>query len=534
MKFFRDIVKMRGMFAAAFVFAAVLAAGRPLSARADEAKRLPLGISISTGASAEKLLDANYETAIKLNAGVTIEVTCEQDMAGLYVIWDSLVPEWTLTVGETAIACGTNGFLHEYITLPAGTKKAVITVPDGSKVGTRSGTVQGGMRISDIYAYSEGELPSDVQVWQPVLEQADILFISTHADDEHIFFGGVIEYYEAELGLEVQVGYFTQHWVYTATSKIREHEKLNGLWYAGERHYPILGSFPDAYSESLAGARQTIKLADAQQFLTECIRRTKPQVVLAHDINGEYGHGQHMMVSNASIFGVEHAGDATYDPDSAAKYGTWEVSKLYIHLYGENKIHIDYRKPLESFGGLTAIEAAQKAYKYHISQQYTWFSVQDYNEGKWQYSVSDWGLYYTGVGADVNCDDFMENIVSYAEQRRIEEERIAEEKRKAEEEAARQAEEARLEEERRKAEEARIAEEQRQAEEAARRAQEEAERQAEEKRLADEEAARKAKEEIEAAVAAEKRRKTISYVVSGVICVVAAVGAVVAIRSRRR
>ncbi|MBP5185371.1 MAG: PIG-L family deacetylase [Lachnospiraceae bacterium] len=503
---------------------ALLMAGS-LKARAEEtaeAKKLDITVTISDGTSAAKLLDANYESAIKLNAGTKITIEAAEPMKGLYVIWDSLVPEWTLTLDGKETVCGKNGFLHEYISIPDGAKQAVIEIPDGGKVGTQSGTVQGGMRISDVYAYSEGKLPESVQVWKPVTDRADILFFSTHGDDEHIFFGGVLEYYGKELGLDVQVAYFTQHWVYDASSKIREHEKLNGLWLAGADRYPILGSFPDAYSTTLDGALKTISLDDGILFITQCIRRCKPQVVLTHDINGEYGHGQHMLVSKATIAAVEKAEDASFDEATAAKYGTWSVPKFYIHLYKENPVHIDYRKPLESFGGKTALDVAKEAYKCHISQQWCWFYVSD----DYEYSISDYGLYRTNVGPDVNGDDFMENIVSYAEQDRIaEEERLAEEARK-------KAEEERLAEEARKKAE----EEQRQKEEEQRK-KEEAERKLHEEEL---EAQRKADEEyrrqqaeLELELKKAQQRATIVLGVCAAICVVAAAGAVFLIKRRR-
>ena len=426
----KELKNMIGM-----LFAALMAAGAliiyPLHAEAEEseAAAADITLTISDGSGADKLLDASYKTSITLDAGTEITVSSGEEMQGLYIIWDSLVPSWTLRAGGEEYTCGQNGYLHEYVELPEGVTEAVIVIPDGAAVGDYAGVIKGGMRIADIYGFTAGgSLPDWVQVWNPVSTQADILFFSTHGDDEHIFFGGIIPTYEAEQGLTVQVVYFTQHWTYSMNSKIREHEKLNGLWHAGNRTYPILGDFPDAYSETLKDALYSVDYDESVLFLTQCIRRCEPQVVVTHDLAGEYGHGQHILVAEASVDAIEYAADANYDSASAELYGTWDTPKFYIHLYDENPIRLDLRVPLTAFGGKTAVEVAQEAYELHESQQYTWFKVSDVNEGKWQYSNAEFGLYRSLVGPDVNCNDLMENLTSYAEQARIaEEERLAKE-----------------------------------------------------------------------------------------------------------
>ena len=103
--------------------------------------------------------------------------------------------------------------------------------------------------------------------------------------------------------------------------------------------------------------------------------------------------------------------DSDKYPESAAEYGVWNVAKTYIHLYGENKIKLDCRPPLDNLGGRTALEAATAAYKKHVSQQWCWFYVSD----TYEYSISDFGLYRTTVGEDTG-NDMMEHITSYEEQ----------------------------------------------------------------------------------------------------------------------
>lgn len=115
----------------------------------------------------------------------------------------------------------------------------------------------------------------------------------TYSDDEHLFFAGIIPYFAAEKGFNVQVVYFTNPWL----THGRAHEMLNGLWTAGLRNYPAIGSLPDLYSESLDGARRVFEgqgftEEDVIGIQTEQIRRFRPLVAVSHDVNGEYGHGR--------------------------------------------------------------------------------------------------------------------------------------------------------------------------------------------------------------------------------------------------
>lgn len=401
---------------------------------------LPLNISISDGKNSDVLHDERYSTSLSLAEGTKIEVSSDVNMHGLYVIWDSMVPEWTLIIGDESYTYGKYGYLHEYIELPTETKNCTIVIPNGYNDVERGIT---NMRISDIIAFDSAELPEWVQVWEPVCEEADMLVFSTHADDEHIFFGGILPIYQAERNIRVQYIYFTTYWNDPA-QHIREHEKLNGLWLAGCKYYPIMGPFDDAWADNYEQAASRISEEDARKYLVSCIRRTHPQVVVTQDIEGEYGHGQHIFMTGNAIEAITLATDENFDPESALAYGTWDTPKFYVHIYGENQIKFDMRTPLDSFNGKRAIDVARQAYLCHQSQQWCDFSVNDYGP----YDAALYGLYRTNVGFDVNHNDFMENIVSYDEQaeiKRQEEERIAEEealkKKQEEEEQARKAKE---------------------------------------------------------------------------------------------
>lgn len=83
------------------------------------------------------------------------------------------------------------------------------------------------------------------------------------------------------------------------------------------------------------------------------------------------------------------------------------MKKLYLHLYGDQPMHMDWNVPLSSQNGRTGLEAAQQAYLYHETQQETEYVVTDEGET----SCALFGLFYSSVGDDVLANDFFENII---------------------------------------------------------------------------------------------------------------------------
>ena len=183
------------------------------------------------------------------------------------------------------------------------------------------------------------------------------------------------------------------------------------------------------------------------------LRRFKPQVVVTHDLNGEYGHGQHRLCASTMLEAAELAADPASDPATVSLYGEWNVPKLYLHLYPENQITLNWDFPLDAFGGQTAFQVSQQGFLCHLSQTNSIFDNWMFGANKeitqasqiTQYSPCLYGLARSTVGADMNKNDFFENITTYAEQdaiaaeeeaKRAEEEKAAAEAAEAEKETA--------------------------------------------------------------------------------------------------
>ena len=382
----------------------------------------------------KSLFDNNTDTYTKALAENQIEISYDDGIGALYIKFDRIPTEWTLTNGDTgeSAICGSNGFLHEYVDVEGLWEDA----PKKVILNFETGTV-----LADVFGFSRGTVPDWVQTWEKPCEVADILLISSHSDDEQLFFLGMLPYYAGELGLEVQVAYVIQHFeVNGVQNHQRPHEQLDGLWTVGVKNYPVISEFPDLYaqsknrSEAFSQAKKVFENAgvtydDFIGYLTECIRRFKPSVVVSHDLDGEYGHGTHVLVAAALTEAIEACSDETKYPESAKEYGGWDIQKLYLHLYEENQIVMNYDIPLEAFGGKTAYQVSCDGFACHKSQHWTWFYKWIYGSEDnpytkasqiKTYSPCEFGLYYSSVGMDVVGGDFLENVVSHEDKVRNE------------------------------------------------------------------------------------------------------------------
>lgn len=395
-------------------------------------------VTNADGTTLTKLTDGNESTVQTCAAG-ELHIRSTGDIGALYIVFDDFCPDWGIVTPSGKQSLSKNQFLHAFAdtaSILGGTQKEVTLYFSRET------------KICDIYAFTDTNVPDWVQIWQPPCEKADLLLLSSHADDEQLFFAGILPYYAGERQLAVQVAYFTNH----NNQPKRRHEQLNGLWTVGVRHYPIIGDLPDLYAESKQTALQNWqKYGFAEQDIVgsqvALLRRFRPQVVIEHDINGEYGHGAHILNTDTLLQALAVSKNAQSFPQSAEQYGTHTPKKVYIHLYEKNPVIMNWDIPLARFGGKTAYEVSCEGFACHASQHWTWFK-------KWllgtdtkpitkatdisTYSPCRYGLYFTEVGADTEGNDFFENITPYAEQERqaqAEKERLLQEQQKQAEQA---------------------------------------------------------------------------------------------------
>ncbi len=358
-----------------------------------------------------RIYDRKYRTTYESDKARSpyMEITAPKDQKiyGLYICFASqkILPwkveaisggSW-VTVKESSEA-----YAHVYVPLDGVSAAKISLTSDKSA----------SLVINELFVFGPGDVPSFVQQWQPAPQKADLLVLAAHPDDEILFFGGTIPYYAAERGMNVVVAYMTCNYVE------RRSELLNGLWEMGLRTYPDIGTLDDVYSKKLDTGYDKWGKTKTYQRIVELYRRYKPEVVVTHDVNGEYGHGAHRVCADAALHCVVTAADASKFEDTAVAYGVWSVKKVYLHLYGENALEMDWDQPLSTFGGKTGFEVAEAGYSWHVSQhdkgqenpetkKFELFRVEPRDS---KYSCYRFGLAYTAVGFDTAKNDFFENI----------------------------------------------------------------------------------------------------------------------------
>jgi len=383
---------------------------------AEEAEDLTAGCTVKvvdkTG-KVKAITDGKYTTFWESSKRKEpwVILSSEKPVYGLYLCFRNLPESYVIQKQSgddwVTVAEGDTRFYHAFYELDGLKKIRILSTAEKKNT----------LGFNEIYAFGEGEAPDWVQRWEAPVEKADLLFLIAHPDDELLFTGGAIPTYGAELGKRVQVVYLTP------SNPTRRSEALNGLWYMGVRNYPVFGNFSDRYANT-GKLKDAYKLINGGQntvwsWVTELFRRFKPEVVVTQDINGEYGHPQHKMVADAAIKCFTKAADASEFPESADQYGTWQVKKLYVHLYGEedSQTVLDWEKPLNAFGGKTGAQIASEAFALHVSQKgmgagkgskFEEFTVE--TTGAKKYPYDHFGLHSTEVGQDEAKDDFLEHI----------------------------------------------------------------------------------------------------------------------------
>ena len=456
--------------------------------------------------------DHYIKYGVRSNGNAHFTAAHEEGIGSIYILFHHEYGVYEVINNDNGqvATVGQHRFLHDFLDMQAlfGTAPSSVTVrfPNGS------------VDITEVYLFTPGEVPDFVQKWQPPKDgETDLVLFSTHADDEHLFFAGILPHYAAALDYQVQVVYLTDH---RNSTPFRFHEALDGLWAVGMDTYPVFGSYADFHLKTLADTYDFFaQLGNSKEELTgyvvEQMRRFKPKVVVTHDFAGEYGHGQHMVYADLVATALEISNDPQQYPELAEQYGVWDVPKAYFHLYQENQIIMDWDQPLERFDGKTAFEVSiWLGFQQHESQikGFRWYYEGFPNARSLpKFNPCYYGLYRSTVGEDVEKNDFFENVTTHEQDRIAEEERLAEEARlKAEDEARKKAED-----------------------EAARLAEEQARLDAEAKAMAEAEAQAKAEAEAKQAQERADRIRKTTILVMAPIAAAAAVFAVVRGRKKK-
>lgn len=190
------------------------------------------------------------------------------------------------------------------------------------------------LRNFGLGALALGTTWAQTYAWKPQPAKAAILVVVSHPDDEIGYLGGAITYYAGVRKLPVVFALMTNgDPVVGGTSTVRVKEAECAAWTYGLRNRPLFGGFQDAcYGRDLAcnwtawGGREK-----AAQWVTSLIRKYQPDVVLSQDLNGDYGHPNHMGAAHAAMDGYFAAVDPARFPGQLDSLKTWQPKKLYLH-----------------------------------------------------------------------------------------------------------------------------------------------------------------------------------------------------------
>lgn len=378
-----------------WIWLALAALLLPRMANAETAKDITAACRMNdraySASSPAPQVDNDYETYYT-GSVLTISAPAGETIGAILLRWRTISPPGVI------LKCQQNGqwtelqreepnYAAQYIAL---TKPV-----DALRISAVGG---GALELCEVKVYTPGEPGADVQRWRDPPEKVDLMLFSTHPDDEVLWFGGLLPYYAGEQNKDVLVVNAVYGWYY------RRQELLDALWTCGVDIYPIMLGAQDAIDNVEEGWKENNRLTQAG--LVAIVRQYRPDVVVLHDVNGEYGHAAHKTFCRMGQKAVTMAADARQCADSAALYGVWDTPKTYIHLYAENQLRMDWKQPLSAFGGKTGLEVAAEAFQCHVSQRNKHYRVEDGG----QYDNALFGLWRTTVGSDAQGDDLFEHV----------------------------------------------------------------------------------------------------------------------------
>lgn len=365
------------------------------TALAQEAPDITQEVTITSGGKKTKpkeMRDRKYTTYYTVRKGGSIEIDGgERFLSGLKLQFYERASAYrveTWQAGDWALLTEAGDYLSDWVALPEGTTKARLT-----------NLSKGRMYLAELTVYGEGDKPADAPEWRTI-DKADMMLVVAHPDDELLWFGGLLPTYAGQRRLAVEVVYVVP------TTPNRRLELLDGLWHCGVTAYPAFVGMRDARANTLQGQYKLWNKNTLYETMTELVRKYRPEVLVTQDFGGEYGHGAHRATADATIKAAEYAALSKKYPKSAEAYGAWQVRKIYVHLYEENQLRLDWRVPLSAFGGKDSFTVTEEALACHASQVKHGWALEEGGEN----DNSLFGLYFTTVGEDIHGDDFMENI----------------------------------------------------------------------------------------------------------------------------
>ncbi|RYD48860.1 MAG: hypothetical protein EOP85_02735 [Verrucomicrobiaceae bacterium] len=284
----------------------------------------------------------------------------------------------------------------------------------------------------ELFLGSDPKVNESGKPWLPRPAKAALMVVSAHPDDEGIFFGGTIPYYARTKNLNTLLVSMTSgDW--TLKPDEREGELRDAAWAYGTLYQPLLPRFRDVsnsvqtpYPDKMDatwdywadgilqndGSDVEAGKARAIRYLSRLFRQYRPEIVATHDLNGEYGHFNHVATAWAVTQAMAMAADSSVH-DGELALPPWQIRKLYIHKYGDQRLfHDHWETPSIDYEGTmrTPREVANIGLNFQVSQGRpkvsTVHAVGEVNSTWAPHPCEWWGLYHSTVGPDTVMPDF--------------------------------------------------------------------------------------------------------------------------------
>lgn len=248
-------------------------------------------------------------------------------------------------------------------------------------------------------------------------KKACIMVVVAHPDDEGAF-GGTIPFYAGGLKLPVLWVQMTSGDGWCAKGApswgpecgaLREKEARRAAEIYGMPNPPYFARFPDCCNWKGKTPEQNLegnweKWGGRERvigYLVRLIRTYRPDIIMSHAVNGEYGHGNHMICSAATMAAYDAAGDPDKFTEQLNGLTPWKPKKCYIHNYTEGSFTHHFNDIMPGLKGKSIGEVMTAGIRSHISQ-----GAENWSAG----GGTTMGLYGSTVGNDMVKEDFLEHI----------------------------------------------------------------------------------------------------------------------------
>lgn len=326
---------------------------------------------------AYRITDDSIESYQEFNGKHTLEITLPQDeiAQGVYFEWYTLPRQYTLEeyngAGELISSYENQPFVNSYYSIDdAVTSLKLVFQSDAA--------------LSTVRVYGDGVLPQDVQLWQPTLEKADLLYIASTPQAAVTDFYGVIAAYTVEHEIPSALVILAKE------SRTMQEGLLAGLWQMGIVSYPQFGDFAALNNDAYKRVRGSWGASATTKFIQSVLEQYSAKVVLTHTPDSQ-------AYDAAAQYCAEIVQDVTEDGGADAYPA---LQKLYYAApYGATTL--DWTLPLVRFSGATALAAANEAYAENPGMRVFCKTLSP---------TATFALGYSAVGDDSGAGSLLEHI----------------------------------------------------------------------------------------------------------------------------